>query len=439
MISSAMVSLIQHEPFFANLLMNMTRTYTTDLPTLGVNITDTVNLYVNPFFWENLSLSEQVGVLKHECYHVINNHFTRFKDLEPDTYNGKKKTLSEKIEAMENASICNRAADYSINEMLPNIPKEMKFFDKEGNAIVYPDVTLDAKGNEIPHPEAGKPVIGRPCLVEQLQKDLNPKIERHQHTEYYYEILKQDQKENKGKGNGQPEVVLIDDHSIWSDGDQDDEFTTEKVKQIVAKAVEQTGGREAGRIPSDVLTAIEALFYKPKDWKSDLQKFVAKTSEIIIETSRKSRNRRYGVIYPGVKIYPKLHLAVVIDTSGSIRDEELSQFVAEIDRITKNEVKVTVIECDAQVNNVYDFDAVRCVSNLKVTGRGGTMFKPAFDKATELKIDGLIYLTDGENGDGDQLKKPKYPVMWAILDGYKSHYTWGYKTNITVKKKNKAA
>lgn len=436
MIDSAMVNLIQNEPFFANLLMNMTRTYTTDIPTLGVNVTETVNLFVNPHFWESMSLSEQVDVLKHECYHVINNHFVRFKDLEPDTFNNQKKTFGEKVEAMENAGVCNRAADYAINEMLPHLPKEMKLFDKEGNAITYPDTVMDDKGQESPHPKAGQAVIGKPCLVNDLKKELNNnKIENNQHLEYYHEILKQKQKEDKQNGKGKGQSMLVDDHSMWGDGEQDDEFITEKVKQTLAKAVEQSGGREAGRIPGDVLTAIEALFHKPKDWKNDLQKFVAKTSEIIIENSRKSRNRRYGVIYPGVKVYPKLHLAVVIDTSGSIRDEELSQFVAEIDRITKNNVKVTVIECDAQVNNVYDFDAVRCVSNLKVTGRGGTMFKPAFDKATELKIDGLIYLTDGENGDGTGLKRPKYPVMWAILDGFKSHYNWGYKTNISVKKK----
>jgi predicted metal-dependent peptidase len=412
----------------------MARHYTTDIPTLGVNVTDKVNLYVNPYFWDSLSLKEQVDVLKHECYHVVNNHFVRFRDLEPQVFDSNKKSFQEKIEAMEKASLCNQAADFAINEMLVNLPKQLKMFDKNGQVITYPEFSTDENGNKIPHPEAGQPILGKPCLVDNLKVDLkNPNILNDQHLEYYYEILKQNNEQN---GGGNSSQMVLDDHSLWGEGTQDEEFINEKIKQTVSKAVEQSGGREAGKIPSDILSLIDALFHKAKDWKNDLQKFAAKTSEIVVETSRKCRNRRYGVIYPGSKVYPKLHLAVVIDTSGSITEDELTQFVAEIDRMTKNNVKVTVIECDAEVQNTYDFEKIKCLKNLKLTGRGGTMFQPAFDKATSLDIDGLIYLTDGVNGDHSTLKKPKYPVMWAILKGYSKPYDWGFHTEIKVQKKS---
>ena len=82
-IERAMMELVHHEPFYANLILNMKRYYDYNIPTIGVNVTETVNLYVNPHFWAGLSLEAQVDILKHECHHVINNHFVRFNELEP--------------------------------------------------------------------------------------------------------------------------------------------------------------------------------------------------------------------------------------------------------------------------------------------------------------------------------------------------------------------
>ncbi len=431
LIEVAVTELIKKEQFFANLILNMTRTYTTDVPTLGVNVTDNVNLYINPHFWKSMSLPEQVDVLKHECYHVMNNHFSRFNYLESDLFSNDK-PLIDKIKDMFHANRLNRAADYAINEYLPYLPKTIKMFDKEGNAICEPTEIEDDKGNKIPNPSpnAGKPMEGSPCLVSELRKEM-PNVEHKQNMEYYYELLKQEEKKNsEGQGSGGKTTIVIDDHSLWGKGNKDEEFVTEKVKSIVNKAVEQSGG--IGNMPGDILEAINKLNYKPKNWKQDLQRFVAKTAEIVVESSRKTRNRRYGIIFPGSKVYPKLHLALAIDSSGSVDNEALNQFLAEVDRIHRDDVKITLIECDCQIQFVGDFDPKR---KFEFKGRGGTAFMPVFDKCKELEIDGLIYFTDGMNFEGSELKKPNFPVLWALLPNCTVQYNWGAKTKIEIQKK----
>jgi len=278
----AMMELVHNEPFFANLLLNMTRKYDYSMPTIGVNVTDTINLIVNPHFWNQLSLPEQVDLLKHECYHVIHNHFARFAELEPTTYSKEIKdmTIEERQAAMQNAGNLNIAGDYAINEYLPNLPKKIKTFDKDGNPI------KDAKG---------KVITGEGCLVKNLKKEAkahNIECDHYKNTEYYYDVMKQLQKQKPPQPKGQPGQgdaggngngpMTIDDHSVWQTGSQDSEYITEKVKQVVGKAVEACGGREAGNIPGDVLIAIDALNHKPRDWRSDLRRFVARTAEVFV-------------------------------------------------------------------------------------------------------------------------------------------------------------
>jgi len=367
--------------------------------------------------------------LVHNCYHVMMNHFHRFNFLEPNMLE-KDKPLIDKIKSMFDANRLNRAADYAINEYLPNLPKKLQMFDKEGNVMRHPTEIMDKDGNKIPNPslDAGKPMEGRPCLVEDLKKEI-PRIEHRQNMEYYYEFLKQEESKDGNQSGGQG-VIIIDDHSLWAEGNPDEEYVTEKVKSIINKSVEQSGG--IGNLPGDILEAINRLNYKPKNWKQDLQRFVAKTAEIVIESSRKARNRRYGIIFPGTKVYPKLHLAVAIDESGSVDTECLNQFMAEVDRIHRDDVKITLIACDAKIQWIGEFDPKH---KFEFKGRGGTAFKPVFDKCKDLEIDGLIYFTDGMNFEGNELKKPKYPVLWALLPNCKVQYDWGAKTKVEVQKR----
>lgn len=449
-----MVKMLFREPFYANLLINMNKQLTTEVPTAAVYVTDNVNLIVNPYWFRNMNLDQRIDILKHECHHVINNHFVRFRELEPQIYEEKEKTMHEKYESLQNASLLNQAADFAINEYLPNFPKVTQAFDKEGKKLVQPDMIKGPNGQPIPNPKAGQPVEFPLCVVNEVKK-MRPDLKNMKNestTEYYYTFLKQEQEKQKqqqqqqgggqGQGQGQGQqgdedgdgqgntnnltgAGTVDDHSYWHKSDASDEQITRKVKEVVNKAAEQTSEKDMGKLPGDVKLAIDRLNYVPRDWRQDIQRFAARVSEMKIEASRKKRNRRYGVLYPGAKIYPELTLAIGWDTSGSMGEEERNQINAELVRLHNMGVKMTVIECDSRVAQVFQFDAKK---PLEVKGGGGTAFKPVFDvidKQFKNEVDGCIYFTDGECYD-EKIKTPPFPVLWALTTGYGGKHNDSY-------------
>lgn len=428
-LEEAMMELIHNEPFYANLTLNMRRQFTTKFPTLAVNVTDEINLFINPYFFKSLNIAERVDVIKHECLHVINNHFVRFRDLEPQIYDDpKSRSLRDRLNDQKDASTLNYAADYAINEYLPNLPKNgINLFDEKGDTIKYPAGTKDDKGKDL----SGKPVEGRLLFVNDLKKQI-PSALNEQNFEYYYELLKKEQdkqdQNGQGQGQGQPGQgkgdlnsggkMTLDDHSAWHESGATEDQITEKVKEVVNKAVEQTSAKDMGNVPGNIMQAIQNLNHVPKDWRQDIQRFVARTTELLIENTRKKRNRRYGIIFPGFKILPKLKIAIGLDTSGSVGDEELAQFHSEICRLHHMGIELHIIECDTKVNQVYKFDPKK---EFKVIGRGGTAFKPVFDEAAKLEIDGLIYMTDGECY-GENIPTPKFTVLWALTPPFHVNY-----------------
>ena len=61
-------------------------------------------------------------------------------------------------------------------------------------------------------------------------------------------------------------------------------------------------------------------------------------------------------------------MAVVVDTSGSVPDADLSRFFAEIHGMWRQGAEVDIIECDAQVQKSYPY---RGQLPQTVAGRAG--------------------------------------------------------------------
>lgn len=378
-LEKAMTVLIYNNNYMADLIYQTHITFTKSMPTACVQIKNNkILMKINPDFWDTMTTLEQIAVLEHECYHLLNNHIPRFIEIFGNT-----------SKQMSNANI---AMDLAINQYISNLPAQCIDFDEFKKHL--PDI---------------------------LPKET---------WEHYYAFFKdQIEKGNiKESEDGNGLFSSFDDHD-WGDCDCSAETAKEVIKDAVNKAKDSHAQR-GGRISGDMQTLIDTLNYVPKNWKSDIRMFVAKTQNIKIEQNRKVRNRRYGVIFPGEKKESVLHLALAVDTSGSISEEQLSQFGAEIDKVA-DFAQVTVIEADSEVKNVYLYKKGQ---KFSVSGRGGTAYQPALDKAKDLDVDGLIYFGDMDNFE-EELIKPKYPVLWAIVGDQKPPATWGRQTKIEVRTK----
>lgn len=384
LISETILNLIIDEKnrYYAHLLMQMNIVEDYKIKTGGVNVTNKINLYYNPDFLSSLSKLERVEFLIHECSHVYQNHFGRFDRVGAG--------INDPIAFR----IANIAADASINEDLKNLTKNL-------------GVTIDRLNKQ---------------FIE-VDKNFVP-LKRNKVFEYYYERIR-DFRKNNDLPNGLDDLKL-DDHSIWKNGETNEEIRDQVVKQIVNKAVERSGG--IGNIPSNVVPHIQKLNKSKTNWKAVLNNFFVSTQNIDKEHTRLRRNRRYGIMQKGRKKKPNLHIAFIVDTSGSMSDKALSQAWAELNKI-KNTVnsRITVIEADCIVQDVYEFDS-KTIPKFK--GRGGTAYQPAIEKAMELNVDGIAFYGDFDSSDTP--KDPRKPFLWVGVGNQKPPAEFGKTIRIEV-------
>jgi predicted metal-dependent peptidase len=133
MIEKVIVSLIKTKPFYAHFLQQMNRIETERIPTLGVNLTDRINLFFNPVFLEGLNPKARIACLEHEVLHLLNLHLFRGKELEERLFN--------------------IAADLAINPFISNLPScallPEQFGLEEGNTAEWYYAKLVKERDEV--------------------------------------------------------------------------------------------------------------------------------------------------------------------------------------------------------------------------------------------------------------------------------------------------
>jgi predicted metal-dependent peptidase len=146
--------------------------------------------------------------------------------------------------------------------------------------------------------------------------------------------------------------------------------------------------------------------------------------------SRPSR-REGNFILPSLRSR-QTDLVVAIDTSGSIKDSEIEEFVDEIDAL-KGQVRarVTLLPCDAALceGAPFRFEPWEQFSRPKeIKGGGGTSFLPVFQWVAKegIQPDLLVYFTDA---DGEfPRQEPPYPVIWLVKG--RSKVPWGQRIQL---------
>lgn len=353
--------------FYAHFLNRMDVQWGTKLPTAGVSITDKINFYINPIFFNSLDTVQQMELVEHEIEHIVYLHPLRAKDY-----------ISSDKNAQGRFKCANIAMDAYINENKPNLCRDL-------------GVTFQR-------------------LNDELTKLQSPfRVSGNDPWEVNYEKLMQAAKDNddgEGDGFGDP----IDDHSAWGESTESGvskEIAEGIIREAANKAQQATG---IGNMPEHMMRQISDLNKSTVNWKRELRKFFVNSLRYDFERTRNRRNRRYGVIQPGRRKKPNLHVAVCLDSSGSVYDAAFAQFFAELGQIADMGVKITCIDCDTAVAAVYEYDKKKKPQRF---GNGGTSYSPGIEKAKELEVDGILYFGDLDCSDTPQ--DPKKPFLWCVV------------------------
>lgn len=400
MMEKLSIRLIQNHPFYASLLSQMRKIECTgelakQIPTEAVAIENgRINFYFNPSFLETLTVDEAVAVLTHECNHVVKGHLTRMRD-----------------EYKQNATLANIAQDMNANKEIQHLPKEACTVKSITEQFAKQGIKLNLKDDD---------------TSENYYKEMNKhsnKMEMQQDGEGNTEIVLKDSKGNEiGRAKIKTTCNQKDKQSESNGKGEVPEMAKEVIRQAIKEAVAATE-KARGTIPHGLEESV-AEWLKPPviSWRSLLKKFLAASIKSGSKRSWKRPNRRFGDTQKGKLSDRIVSVSIAIDTSGSISNEDLRDFVNEMKAIKAcYKGSMTVMECDAEIHNTYKLDKYKRVKT-SFKGRGGTSFIPVFKyiKEKKLKTDLLIFFTD-LCGDQDQCKKPPYNVLWVATVPAKSY------------------
>ncbi|MCB9687605.1 MAG: hypothetical protein H6738_16790 [Alphaproteobacteria bacterium] len=365
-LSYAVVDLLIEEPLFGHLLGRIDRVFTDLTPTMGLAIESRgrIALLVNPeWFVTRLSTRRvRVGALRHEVLHLVLEHPFR-EDL-------------RHVDLL----LYGTAADLVTNHL---------------------------GGHRWP-----LPADARRAPWDGVEADDGATVRS------VYDLLLA---RRVASGEASSDEIWHSDHRFWRlqrDGQSvagDDLLEASgRVDAWVEEAFRVIGGDVTHGLEPGVLASVLAALERRKatlDWRRVLRMFAASSRRTVVTHTLKHPSRRYGTL-PGLRIRRFHRLAVAVDTSGSIRDEDLQAFFVEIEGIWRSGSEIVVIECDARVQAAWRFEGRRPGA---VHGRGGTDFEPVMQwlhRAEVGRFDALVYLTDGEAGAPST--RPPCPVLWVV-------------------------
>lgn len=407
--SRHLIPFMQDVPFYAEISRHLQKRYTDSMPTAAVSFdskSDELVLWVNPYFMgggkyktakgievaeEGLSNWETRGVITHEFDHLVFGH------------------LGER--RRDPANTDNVAKDLAINSLILDRQGQPRDLLPGEIARALPRIALVP--GERPWVDPTKLAEMTPERKKALEhfSDLIEKFPKKKSSEWYFHRLIEDQKKNPDKypknGNGEIEIVLgsMDDHSGWDDEQEISpelqEYIEGRIKSVIEKAVRHADSQSDGwgSIPAELREEIRRSISTVVNWRAVLRQFVGSIVRGHRATTIKRINKRYPYIHPGVKRGYVAKLIIAIDESGSVCDEMLNMFFAELDSLTRN-VDITILhfDCHCTVKDLYEWRKGTRPKMNRVRG-GGTNFDAPTDFVNDPKNrgrwDGMLIMTDG--------------------------------------------
>lgn len=356
-ILAARTALMWDHPFFGALAVRLNTIDATDDPRIDTMATDGRNLFFDRKFVDGLKKPELVFVLAHEVMHNALEHHIRRQTRDPKRWNV--------------------ACDFAINGELAGA--------KVGTM-----------------PKGG--------LIDTAYTGLS--------AEEIYRLLPE--QEDGGSGAGQGGQDPGGCGAILDAAPAHDEAALAEARAEMQTAVRQAANiakaANAGSLPGGIQRLVDELLKPKVDWRSVLRRFVDESTTRDFAWSRPNRRLvPHGVITPGTVSIGVSHIVIAVDTSGSIDNEILRAFAAEINgAFCEGAVdRITVIYADAAVQHVEEFETGDELM-LHPAGGGGTAFSDTF-RRIERDYPGAracIYLTDLFVSDFG--REPSMPVLWGV-------------------------
>lgn len=398
-VENAMLNLVLHFATYARFIVRIGYTYKdfgdamacTDGKTIYINDRLIAEMNSNPII-KNAKTNEEVNctigkeemifILCHEAMHLLTATMDRAENL------GISKTLDVyDSEAQRKVMLWNMATDYAINSLLINNEEDWQ----------------------------SKPIGKMPegCLYNRHYKNMTAE-------EIYKKLLnKSDDIINEMMFNGLP--FKLDKHIP---------ITDEMTKSGLANKINEVFGSKQNGLSNSSIDRFVKNATKPVpfNWRTALNRYIRGYVKENYTWNKSSRaGIANGLILPSSGTSPYMHLAIAVDTSGSISDNELQSMfnhIVTILAVFKN-FTVDLWCCGSKVYEesfmTFDKQHNNSIKNFKVMSDGGNDMRENFKfiktHYRNNTPDVFVCLTDGYDPiDGDNQTTCPCPVVWLIID-----------------------
>jgi predicted metal-dependent peptidase len=232
--------------------------------------------------------------------------------------------------------------------------------------------------------------------------------------------------ENPGQPQMQDLVHGEDPGASMCDGAGAEALSREMADILVRAAVQsRVSGDKPGTIPGEIEIFLNRLLNPKLPWNRILQKYLQAFAKN--DYTFRKPNRRFFPKYHLPSLFSEnlMNIAVAVDTSGSVTDEQFLRFVTEthsIMRMMKPE-KITLIQFDTEIKATNEIKSIQELMKVHFTGRGGTLINPVLEWANVNKPQLLLVFSDG--GFYFYSQVTKVPTIWLIHDNKQFNAPFG--------------
>lgn len=349
---TARVGLLLRASFFGNLATRLKLVNADEWLTTAA--TDGRHFYYNSRFIQMLKPKEIEFLFGHEVLHCVYDHFGRRGDRDPQLFN--------------------IANDFAVNADLI----KHRVGEKITTVPCLHDPKFDGMSSEEIYDK----------LMENAQKiNINDLLDKM--IDEHLDGEGDGDGDQEGNGKGRPKISEEEKRQI-----------RDEIKEAMLAAAQTVDG--AGNIPAGVMRMIKELTEPQLNWRELLRMNLESTIKSDFTWMRASRRGWHmDAVMPGMKNDEMIDIAIAIDTSGSIGEKMLKDFLGEIQGIMDSfpAYKIHIVSFDTDTYNPaqYDSDNLDSIIDYEPAGGGGTDFTAIYRylKDEDIQPRRLVVFTDG--------------------------------------------
>ena len=461
-------------PFFGSVVASVGYKENKDIPTAG---TDGETIYYNPEYLESLSIEEQTFVFAHEVCHIAFNHILRSEGKDPELWNIATDGVINQFLKRDGLKMAKGGVDiaeainYDSEQLYEKLLQEKQQRQQQqqngqgngqsgqgnqqqnqqqsgssgqsGNGQQQSQSQQQGSSGGGGSQEQDKQSqeqsgggSGEDLQEEEKQQDVGhathsmweQAVKKHKEEQektgkkesLLDKLLGKDKKE-KDKTElekKQEELEGMGEKAAFKKNLEDRKKQLEELKEAISKQASQAG-TSTNR---DVRTVNDIGTAKPiVDWRYVLREAI----KYDVDWSYKNATIEDGVVVANLEEQPMPETEIVLDTSGSINEVLLKNFLRECKNILQH-TKLKVGCFDTKFYGFHEIRTEKDIENMRFKGGGGTNFNVAVN-AFSRQVENKIIFTDGEASMPDM----SLDAIWMVFGGEKINPKGGRVIHIT--------